>query len=219
MKEDFQQQELVNNSYCNITSKLRNTLDEVVSFSGIPQYFAVGFVDIVNSTNITANLSLKKACLYYSEFLNSMSIIVKASYGIVIKNIGDSLMFYFHENKSYTNNQSFGNIIRCGMNMINARDVINERLLYFDLPELNYRISADYGCMLIANSKTSFNKDLFGSPVNTCARINPLAFPNTMVIGQNLYQHLKSNKEYDFEKINTCILLAKKRYDVYKVKK
>ena len=219
MSEDSQQQELVYNSDCNIKSKLRNVLDEVVSFSGVPQYFAVGFVDIVNSTNITANLSLKKASLYYSTFLNSMSIIVKASDGIVMKNIGDSLMFYFHGNKNYTNNQSFANIVECGMNMINVRDVINERLFYFDLPELNYRISADYGCVLVADSKTTFDKDLFGSPVNTCARINHLAFPNTMVIGQNLYQQLKFNKLYDFEKINTCILLAKKRYDVYEVKK
>ena len=105
------------------------------------------------------------------------------------------------------------------MNMFDAREIINERLLDYNLPELNYRISADYGCILVADSKTSFNKDLFGSPVNTCARINPLAFPNTMVIGQELYQHVKTHKGYEFNEIDPCILLAKKRYQIYEVKR
>jgi adenylate cyclase len=219
VKENIKKQSLEDISYNSIESKLLNALDDVVSFSGTPQYFAVGFVDIVNSTNITATLSFESASLFYSTFLNSMSVIVKASGGVVVKNIGDGLMFYFQETQNSSNKNIFSNILECGLNMITARDVINERLLYFDLPELNYRISADYGCILMADTKTSFNKDLFGSPVNTCYKINNLAYPNTMVIGQNFFKRAQSIKEYVFQKINTCILLAKQRYEVYEIKR
>lgn len=217
MKEKNKKQGLVSTCH-NIESRLVNALDDIVSFSGIPQFFAVGFVDIVNSTNITANLSFVKASLYYSIFLNSMSVIVKASGGSVVKNIGDGLMFYFQENGNSSGNKVFTNLIECGMNMIDVRDLINERMLEFDLPELNFRVSADYGCILVADSKTSFNKDLFGSPVNTCYKINSLAYPNTMVVGQTFYQHAHSIHGYDLKKISTCILLARNRYEVYEVK-
>jgi adenylate cyclase len=219
MQENIKNLSLVDTSYANIESKIFNALDDIVSFSGTQQYFAIGFVDIVNSTNITANLSFEKASLYYSTFLNSMSVIVKACRGVVVKNVGDGLMFCFQENQNSSDKHVFANILECGLNMIQARDIINERLLYFELPELNYRISADYGCILVADSKTSFNIDLFGSPVNTCYKINNLAYPNSMVIGQNLYQYGRSIKGYDIQKISTCILLANKRYHVYKVRR
>jgi len=219
VKEDIKKQSLVYTSYHNIESKLLNALDDIVSFSGTPQYFAVGSIDIVNSTNITAKLSFENTSLFYSIFLNSMSVIVKACGGVVVKNIGDGLMFYFQENQNSSDKHIFINMLECGLNMLYARDMINEKLLYLDLPELNYRVSADYGGIMAADSKTSFNKDLFGSPVNTCYKINKLAYPNTMVIGQNFFKHGKSIYGYDLQKINTCILLAKERYEVYEVKR
>lgn len=219
MKDDVQKQVLVNAEYHNSDTNFLNPFADLVSFEKNPQYFSVGVVDIVNSTNITANLSLKDASLYYSIFLNSMADIVKRTDGRVIKNIGDSLLFSFQKYQDSSNSKKLDKILECGLNMIDARDAINERLLHFELPELNYRVSADYGCLLVADTKISFSKDLFGSPVNTCSKINRKTIPNTMVIGQNLQQHVKPNKKYHLEKINTYVLLAKKRYDIYKVER
>ncbi len=217
MKEEIQNQTIVDTIYRNIESKLSNALDDIVSFSGIRETFAVGFVDIVNSTNITARLSQDKASLYYSTFLNSMSVIVKACGGVVIKNIGDGLMFSFQEIPNDSKNKIFVNMLECGLNMVYRREMINEKLAQVDLPEINYRISADYGSLLVADSKTSFNKDLFGTPVNSSYKINHAAYPNSMVIGQNLYQNLQDLEGYDFRKVDACILLANKKYEVYEV--
>lgn len=219
MNEDIEKQVLEDSVGYNVESKLCNALDDIVSFSGIQQYFAVGFVDIVNSTNITAQLSRDKASLYYSTFLNSMSVIVNAFGGVVVKNIGDGLMFSFQEDQNFSKNKMFVDILESGLNMINARDLINEKLWQLGLPEMNYRVSADYGDLLVADTKTSFNKDLFGTPVNTCCKINRVAYPNSMVIGQNLFQYVESFNRYDFTEINPYILIAKKRYEVYEVNK
>ena len=217
MKEYYDNPTLVNTTYRKIELKLLNALDDIVSFSGTPQYYTIGFVDIVNSTNITAKLSFENASMYYSTFLNSMSVIVKASGGIVVKNIGDGLMFCFQENQKFQDKRILTKTLDCGLNMISARELVNEKVSLLDLPELNYRVSADYGCILVADSKTSFNKDLFGSPVNTCYKINHLAYPNTMVVGQNFLKYSSCNNEFVFQKISTCIMLAKERYEIFEV--
>ena len=104
---------------------------KAISFSGIPQNFAIGFVDIVNSSNITAKLTYRKASMYYSTFLNSMSVVVNASGGKVVKNIGDSLMFYFKGEGDLSHRTNFTRILDCGINMIHARRTINEKLNQF----------------------------------------------------------------------------------------
>lgn len=148
-----------------------------------------------------------------------MAEIVRTCGGNVIKNLGDSLLFYFQKYHNSSDSKKLNKILECGLGMIDAHNVINERLLYFSLPEVNYRISADYGCMLVADSKISSSKDLFGSPVNTCSKINHKALPNTMVIGNNLHEQVKSNKRFHFEKINSYITLDKKKYGIYKVER
>src|SRR5918992_3890974 len=68
---------------------------------------------------------------------------------------------------------------------------------------LIHRIIADYGRVEVATSTSSRTEDLFGSPMNICAKINSMAEPNGMVIGGDLYQIIKSfsfvnNNEYEF---------------------
>jgi len=52
-------------------------------------------VNAVNSTSTTAKLVNGKLCKYYSIFLNAMSLIIKEFGGEVVKNVGDSLLYYF----------------------------------------------------------------------------------------------------------------------------
>ena len=218
MKNNIQKQIPIDSKRKKMAKNI-NLLNTIVSFTKKPQYFAVGIVDIVNSTNITANLPLSDSGFYYSIFLNSIADIVKKSGGNVIKNIGDSLLFSFQEYQNSSDSKKLIKMLECGMGMIDAHNAINERLLYFDLPEINYRVSADYGCVLVADTKLSSSKDLFGSPVNTCSKINHKALPNTMVIGCNLHEQVKSNKKFHFEKINSCIILGNTKYGIYEVER
>jgi class 3 adenylate cyclase len=53
----------------------------------------------------------------------------------------------------------------------------------------------------VAKSKSSQSDDLFGSAMNLCAKINPKAPTNGIVIGQNLYRLVKSIEDFCFEKV------------------
>jgi len=191
----------------------------MISFSGISEYCCVGIVDLVNSTNITARLPHEKVCTYYSIFLNTMSNFVKGFGAVPIKNIGDSLLYYFPRTSDSDNRHAFQEVLDCGMMMIDTRNVINEKMYENELPDLDYRISADYGCIMMADSMTSVNKDVFGSPVNVCDKINSMALPNTMVIGSDLYQHVKNKQDYYFKEIRACTVGHKYKYPIYSVRR
>jgi hypothetical protein len=88
--------------------------------------------------------------------------------------------------------------------MISANPIVNAKLQKEDgLPNLSYRISANYGRVEVATSLTSATEDLFGPTVNF-AKINSKAEPNGMVVGNNSFQVAKNScgDNYHFNKID-----------------
>jgi len=96
-----------------IKERLQNHIDEIISFNGAHKNLAVGIVDIVDSTKITAHLPKQKMCTYYGIFLNSMAMIIKEYDGVVVKNVGDSLLYYFPKTSSFDKDisQDFGDVM------------------------------------------------------------------------------------------------------------
>ena len=88
-----------------------STSDYLVSFSTQSQSCCVGYVDIVNSTKISASLPADKLPVYYGIFLNSMSKIIGKLGDKVIKNIGDCLLDYFPESTN-SSEQGIGKLLR-----------------------------------------------------------------------------------------------------------
>ncbi len=189
----------------------------IVDFSGEPKQYCVGFVDIANSTQISVKLTQEKMSKYYEIFLNSMANIVEKFGGFVIKNIGDSLLYYFPES---TNSSSrFGPLscIECSLTMIDSRELINTKVKNEDLPPLNYRVSADYGKITIIKSDNSSAVDVVGIPVNICSKINPSASINGAVIGSDLYQLVKDFNDYSYNQIKAYSIGLKQLYPIYSV--
>ena len=203
---------------CNdFSERLKIALDELITFSGIYKNYCVFIVDAVNSCNLVAPLPKDKVCKYYSIFLNSMAMIAGEFGGKVVKNVGDSLLYYFPETSNISNGSSFIDPLECGLAMIGAHHIVNTKMQEEDLPPVDYRISADYGSIMTAKSVNSSNDDIFGSTVNICAKINTKAEPNGMVIGGDLYQIVKSFAEYHFEPIVGYYTGLKLQYPVYSI--
>jgi two-component system, OmpR family, response regulator ChvI len=76
--------------------------------------------------------------------------------------------------------------------MIKSRNTINQKLHEEGLPSVSYRISADYGRVEVARSATSQSDDLFGPIMNMCSKINSMALPNGIAIGDGLYKIIHS---------------------------
>jgi adenylate cyclase len=184
--------------------------DQMISFKEIDKSFCVGIVDIVNSTEMTAKLSQEKACEFYTVFLNALGYIAEANGATVVKNIGDSILFYFPKL------DEFSTPIICGKKMIEASEMINKIFAKRDLPKIQYRVSVDYGPVMIANFKTSCCDDIFGSTVNLCSKINRSSKPNGMVIGNDYFQIIKKS-QHKFKEIKKLQTGLRQDYPVYEV--
>src|ERR687897_1028973 len=177
---------------------------EEISFVDRSMNCCIGFVSMLNSTKVTAEIyGRQKIGQYYSIFINTMAILVKNYGAKIVKYAGDALIFFFPDSSDAAHEAAFKDILECFTVMILARDIINAKLDAQNLPPVSYRISADYGRVEVATSTSSKSEDLFGSPMNICAKINSMAEPNGMVIGGDLYQIIKSfsfvnNIEYEF---------------------
>jgi class 3 adenylate cyclase len=105
-----------------------------------------------------------------------MAAIARNFDATVIKNTGDSLIYCFPKTAHSSNNNmpAFKSVFECGLTMIAVNLIINAKLQKEgeELPNLSYRISADYGRVEVAKSSTSTSGDLFGPTVNLCAKIN-----------------------------------------------
>jgi two-component system, OmpR family, response regulator ChvI len=181
-------------------------LAKEISFLDRSMNCCIGFVDMVNSTSIAAEIpERQKVGQYYSLFINTMAILVKNYGAKIVKNAGDALIFYFPDSSDPSNEAAFKDILECFTTMILAHDIINAKLHSVNLPSVSYRISADYGRVEVATSTSSKSEDLFGSTMNTCAKINSMAEPNGIVIGGDLYRIIKSfsfiNNRYQFREL------------------
>ena len=197
-------------------------LAKEISFLDHSQNYCVCFVDMVDSTKITAEISdRRKIGQYYAIFINTMAIVAKNNGAKIAKNAGDALIFYFPETSDSDNEAAFNNAFECFTTMILAHDIINSKLHSESLPSVSYRISADYGRVEIATSTSSKSEDLFGSTMNICAKINSMAEPNGIVIGGDLYQIMKSfsfvNNRYEFRELRGGYSIGfNHRYPVYR---
>ena len=168
-----------------------------ISFTGNSQNYCICFIDIIDSTRNTVILDAEEMKRYYSVFINIMAAIARDFNSTIIKNTGDSVIYYFPETSDFANTSAFKGILECGLTMIAVNPIMN------GLPSLHYRISADYARADVAKSLTSTSEDLFGPTVNICAKINSMATPNSMVIGDDLYEIVKRtfDKNHYFSKV------------------
>jgi len=176
----------------------------------------VSMVDIVDSTFITAKLSPEQAGKYYMVFINAVTKIAQINGAKVVKNIGDSILFYFPESNNQTAAEK---ALLCAQNMIMEIPKINLLLSKICLPHLKYRVSIDYGKIIVGKCKVSLCEDIFGSTVNLCAKMNKCARPNSIIIGNDLYQVVKKIKCFNINQVSHINAGLIQKYPLYVVEK
>jgi two-component system, OmpR family, response regulator ChvI len=164
-----------------------------VSFTNNSENYCVTVVDIVGSTSIVSAIgSSEKTRKFYSIFINAMANILRKYDARVIKTVGDGIISFFPKTKDMADTRAFEDVLECCFSQIADSPNINKMLQGEKLPNIGYRISADYGRAEIAKSGNLDIDDLFGSTVNFCSKINLRAAWNGIVIGSDLYRIIRS---------------------------
>ncbi len=175
--------------------------DILLRFSDRMEDACVCFIDIKESTKICSGLTDAESTSMYSIFINSMASIIRKYNGIIVKNVGDALLFYFKID-DIADQGRFRNVLDCGMALIDHHEELCSHLEGKKLPRIDYRISTTFGPVSIASVSTSEISDIFGSTVNLCAKINAYALTNGLAIGERMYEKVKGLKGFKYANIS-----------------
>lgn len=200
----------------NLTPKITSS-DYLVAFSGQSESYCVGMVDMVNSTKITHQMNPEKIVQYYQIFLNSIGSVLGRFGGVVIKNVGDSLLYYFPETSKHKRKYGFMSCLEANLAIIEEHTAISNKLLEHGLPSLDYRVSTDYGPCMLMKSNDSSVTDMVGPPMNMCSKINRSAAVNGIIIGSDCYEVVKDFDEYEFKRAGEYSIGLKHSYPLYSV--
>src|SRR3712207_2527570 len=87
-------------------------LAEEICFLHRSMSCCIGFVDLVNSTKVIAEISDRpKIGGYYSIFINTMAILARNYNAKIVKTAGDAIIFYFPETSDCGNEAAFKDIL------------------------------------------------------------------------------------------------------------
>jgi class 3 adenylate cyclase len=171
---------------------------------------------MVDSTRVTAGLTTRQMSKYYSLFINWVSGIIRGYSGKVVKNTGDGLLFYFTL-LGDSPIKTVRNCLNSAITLSRLHRNVNSKFTSELLPELNYRISLDYGEVSFAQTVDSTTSDIFSTTVNYCAKINKVVDPIKVIIGGDLYRIAKNLSGYDFHEVKQAISILNRTYPLYTV--
>jgi class 3 adenylate cyclase len=190
----------------------------LLKFSQHEENDCVGVIDMSDSTRISSKLSDSDVSKMYEIFLNFMAKIILKYNGEVVKNIGDALMFRL-ANIDSKDSAAMKNVIECCFSMIESHAELKKELNAENIDALDYKISATYGSVKVAESTTSKISDIFGPTVNRCFKINSFCPKNSIVVDSNMYESLKDCKEYEFMQFCSIEIKQKYGYSIFEIKR
>ena len=164
-------------------------------------HMVVLFVDLVGSTNISLTLPEEKVAIIISSFAQEMALAIKQHNGFVLKFVGDAVIGYFMHTSVLI---AADNAVSCAQRMIQIMNQgVNPILNNYDYPDLLLHIGLDYGDNMIVrygSDKEKSHVDILGPTMNIAAKIQSMANPQQILIGQHVYDKIHPSVQQKFKK-------------------
>ena len=164
-------------------------------------HMVVLFVDLVGSTNISLTLPEEKVAIIISSFAQEMALAIKQHNGFVLKFVGDAVIGYFMHTSVLI---AADNAVSCAQRMIQIMNQgVNPILNNYDYPDLLLHIGLDYGDNMIVrygSDKEKSHVDILGPTMNIAAKIQSMAKPQQILIGQDVYDKIHPSLQEKFKK-------------------
>lgn len=161
------------------------------------------YVDLVGSTTMTLEMPAEKIAIIVSSFSQEMAMVIRQHRGFVLKFVGDAVIGYFVAEGGGP--LAADNAISCAKSMITViQKGINPILNQYDYPDLMVKVGVDYGQNIVvrygADAKHS-HVDLMGPAMNIAAKIQGMAKPNQILIGEDVEKRLHPDMKQEFSEI------------------
>ena len=159
------------------------------------------YVDLVGSTNITLRLPTEKIAIIISSFAQEMALAIRQNNGYILKFVGDAVIGYFMHSSVLI---AADNAVSCAKSMIRImHEGINPILNNYDYPDLLVHIGLDYGENMVVRYGSDVEKshvDILGPTMNIAAKIQSMAKPQQILIGEYVYDKIHPTVQEEFTK-------------------
>ena len=164
---------------------------------------AVLYVDLVGSTTMTLEMPAEKIAIIISSFSQEMATVIRQHNGFVLKFVGDAVIGYFVSGNDRLS--ATDNAVTCAKSMITViQKGINPILNQYDYPDLMVKIGVDSGQNIVVRYGSDIEHshvDLMGPAMNIAAKIQHMAKPDQILIGNDVFQKLDTNLQKEFTQI------------------
>ena len=163
------------------------------------------YVDLVGSTQITLDLPEDKVAIIITCFAQEMAQTIRHHGGYVLKFVGDAVIGYFLAEESQL--QPADSAVLCAKSMLSViQKGINPILNQYDYPDLAIKIGIDYGENMIVRYGSDSIKshvDIIGPVMNIAAKIQSMAKPNQLLIGDDVYTRIHPSIDRKSTRLNS----------------
>lgn len=150
---------------------------------------------------------------FYNKFIDAMTQILAKYNGKILENTvywGD-LGSYFPKTSNYTDDGAIRDVLECCLKQIERRQSLSIEMAREKLPEISYKICADYGILNFPPLSDQINRRGWYPPVyKICSTIST----NAVVLGHGLYEIITAlpriQEKYLIERIGEYIDNARK---------
>jgi len=161
------------------------------------------YVDLVGSTTMALEMPSEKIAIIMSSFAQEMAAVIRQHNGYVLKFVGDAVIGYFvAENNSLL---TADNAVNCAKSMLTViQKGINPILDQYDYPDLLVKIGVDFGQNIVVrygSDEQNSHVDLMGPAMNIAAKIQNMATPDQILIGNDVYERIHPSSQDDFQEI------------------
>ena len=192
LKKGYEYSGIVDNSDKFLRSHVFSKLDMMILY-----------VDLVGSTTMTLELPEDKLAIIISSFAQEMAYVVNQYGGFVLKFVGDAVLAYFVSEKNTLT--AADNVVSCAKSMITVIEKgINPILEQYDYPDLRIKIGIDFGKAIVVRYGADEKRapvDLMGPPMNIAAKIQSMARPDQILIGDDVFKRLHPSTQKQFDLI------------------
>lgn len=161
------------------------------------------YVDLVGSTTMTLELPEDKLAIIISSFAQEMASVITLHGGYVLKFVGDAVIGYFVASDNPL--LAADNAVSCAKSMLTViQKGINPILNQYDYPDLMVKIGVDFGQSIVVRYGSNpdvAHVDLMGPAMNIASKIQSLAKPNQILIGDDVYKRLHPSSQSSFKEV------------------
>jgi class 3 adenylate cyclase len=162
------------------------------------------YVDLIGSTQMSSTLSPDILTFIIRAFCQEMAYIIEHYGGYVLKFVGDAAIGYFlaGDKPGLVAEKT----TECGTSMITViENALNPVLKRKGYTELKVKVTAGFGIasvILYSADKSKAHVDIIGLSLNLAAKMQSIAKPNQIVIGEQIYDRLNSKLKTLFQRVD-----------------